>query len=215
MIVKCSYCNKDIEKQTGHVNRAIKNGNNIYCNRKCSGLGRRNGKSKEQLKEEKRLYDKKYRENNLEKLKAKKKAYYDANAKEIYKRNRVKKDNDEARAKHAEYCRRPDQREKEKINRYKRVYGEDWQIQTKFCISCEQTKHIFEFESFPSFPDGRRHICNECEKYQNDVLKYSTKAAMQTMVSRRYTKLTRWDISKHPYLIEAFKFSILLNKITR
>lgn len=215
MIVKCSHCNKDVEKNTGHVNRANKLGLKIYCNRKCSGLGRRKNLTDSEKKEIKKKYDKEYRRKNKALIDKKKKEYYEKNKKEIYKRNRKKLDNDEHRKKHAEYCRKPDQRKKEKINRYKRIYGNDWKEQTKFCISCNQDKHIFNFESFPVFPDGRRHICDECETYQNEKYGYSTRLTMTAMVMRRYTNLTREDIAKKPYLIEANKYLIMLKQLVK
>lgn len=35
MIVKCSQCGQDCEKEPRRVNAAIKNGLNLYCSRKC------------------------------------------------------------------------------------------------------------------------------------------------------------------------------------
>lgn len=131
MIINCAYCNKEVEKPKGQVNRAKKKELNIYCDKTCSGLGRRHNKTQEQLKEEKRLYDIEYRKQNEDKLKQSKKAYYQENKKEIYTRQREKRNNDEARKKHAEYCRQPEQREKERIRRYKRIHGNDFNNKTK------------------------------------------------------------------------------------
>lgn len=65
MKVVCAHCRKTTSKPAGHVNRAREAGLNIYCNRRCSGLGRRSGKTKAQKVAEKRAYDADYRKKNL------------------------------------------------------------------------------------------------------------------------------------------------------
>jgi hypothetical protein len=101
---RCAYCGKVADKFAGHVNRARERGLNLYCNRRCSGLGRRTGKTKAQRVEEKRLYDIEYRAKNLEIIKAKKKAWfqrtYDRKAAAEYRKQRMHL--------HVEYCRRPE-----------------------------------------------------------------------------------------------------------
>ena len=213
MIVNCDFCGNKVEKTVGHVNRSKKLNNNIYCDRECSGLGR--GMSKKEKIENKRLYDIQYRDKNNKKIANNKKKYYIENKKEIYKKQRKVRDNDESREEHAKYCRQPEQREKEKIRRWKREYGDNYAEKTKHCIACNEDKHIFEFQSFPVFPDGRRHICDDCEKFQEKEYGYSTRGTMTAMVIRRYTNLTREDIAKHPYLIEANKFLILLKQLLK
>ena len=50
---RCAYCGKTADKSAGHVNRARERGLNLYCNRRCSGLGRRKPKkTKAQKREE-------------------------------------------------------------------------------------------------------------------------------------------------------------------
>ena len=77
MKYKCAHCGKAADKAAGHVNRARAAGLNLYCNRRCSGLGRRSGKTKAQKREEKRLYDIVYRAKNREKRKAQKREYHE------------------------------------------------------------------------------------------------------------------------------------------
>lgn len=213
MKFNCSYCGKESEKPTGHINRAKKNGSKIFCSIKCFGLSRRDGKSLEQKKKEKSDYDREYRKKNNDKIIKRRKEYYKNNKKEIYKKERAKRDNDEYREKHAEYCRLFCQRYKERIRRYVRVYGSDWRERTKFCISCNTEKHFMKFSAFSVFPDGRRHICNDCEEKQKKENGYTTRGTMTAMVSRRYTSLKREDIAKYPYLIEANKYLILLKQL--
>lgn len=84
-------------------NRARKAGLNLYCNRRCSGLGRRMGKTKAQRVAEKRAYDAEYRAKNREMLKAKKHEYfrrsYDPVAAAEVRKARMPY--------HVEYCRQP------------------------------------------------------------------------------------------------------------
>lgn len=104
MRFRCAHCGKTNDGFAGHVNRARALGLKLYCNRKCSGLGRRMGKTKAQLKEEKRIYDIEYRAKNLETIKAKKRAHfqktYDRKAAAEYRKQRMHL--------HVEYCRRPE-----------------------------------------------------------------------------------------------------------
>lgn len=209
----CCHCGIESDKPTGHVNRAKKTGANIYCSKECSNEGRKSKKTDSQKRKDKSIYDAQYRKDNIEKIKKRNKEYYSKNKDSLYKKQREKQDNDEYRAKHAEYCRLFCQRYKERIRRYVRQYGTDWKTKTKFCISCEQEKHFMKFESMPVFPDGRRHICDECENEQKEKYGYTTRGTMTAMVMRRYTNLTRQDIAKHPYLIEANKYLILLKQL--
>ena len=55
----CDNCGKSSLKEAGGVNRTIRNGGNLYCSRKCTGIARRT--TKEEKIEGKRLYDLEYR----------------------------------------------------------------------------------------------------------------------------------------------------------
>ena len=116
MQFNCAQCGKEADRPTGHVNRARARGMSLYCSRECSGLGRRSGKTSEQRKEEKRVYDVDYRSRNLASIKAKKAAHYQKTrdpVKEAAKRK-------ERMPLHVEYCRRPEYRAKKKV--YDRKY---------------------------------------------------------------------------------------------
>jgi hypothetical protein len=90
MRVKCHWCGVEVDKNTGHYNRAKQEGRLLFCSKTCFGLNRRT--SKEQKIEAKRLYDIEYRKKNLEKLKAKKEIYYKTEAgRAAQKRNRDKR----------------------------------------------------------------------------------------------------------------------------
>src|ERR1700682_3326939 len=102
MKFKCAYCRKVADKPKGHVNRARAQGLNLYCDRRCSGLGRRDGKTKAQRREEKRLYDMEYRKTSPT-LKARRHSFhvrtYDPAKAAIGRKKRAPA--------HAEYCRQP------------------------------------------------------------------------------------------------------------
>ncbi len=106
MEYECAHCGITADRPSGHVNRARARGDNLYCSRACSGFGRRKGKTQDQRKEEKRLYDIEYRARKSEELKRKKHAYYQRTrdpSKEAKKRK-------ERMPSHIEYCRRPEYR---------------------------------------------------------------------------------------------------------
>lgn len=162
-------------------------------------------------KEEKREYDKKYRDRNKELLKAKKRKYWHENKEAIKAKRRVRRDNDEARKRHAEYCRHPEQRHKEKIRRYIR----EGKTGVKTCLKCQKSKGIMNFECWLIMPEKRHYLCKECEKQDYNELGISTRYVITAMVNRRYTRLKRKDIGNNPYLIEANKYLILLKRLTQ
>lgn len=129
LTVICDYCGESSGKEKGAVNRAIKEDKNIYCNRKCSGLGRRKNKTADQKVSEKCEYDKQYREKNKESLKNKKAAYGKSQAgKATQKRARIK-----GKAYHAKYIQSERyvewKKEYDRIYRAKKDYGEFWECQ--------------------------------------------------------------------------------------
>jgi len=104
MEFRCAQCGRKTDRPAGHVNRSRARGDNLYCGRRCAGLGRRKPpKTMAQKKLEKREYDKLYRARNLESIKAKKAAYfkrtYDPDAARIERKRNMPA--------HVEYCRQP------------------------------------------------------------------------------------------------------------
>lgn len=102
----CAHCGKQSTTTSGAFNRAQKLGMRLFCGRICFGLGRRKNRTTADKKEAKRLYDQQYRSNNLDTIKAKKAAYfqatYDPQAAKVERRKRAHL--------HVEYCRRPEYR---------------------------------------------------------------------------------------------------------
>lgn len=124
--ITCEHCGKKKKKQLGHVNRAKKMGNKLFCSFKCFGLSRRTNKTEAQKKEEKKKYDIQYREKNEQRLKKKRAEWfakdYAANP-EKYKKERQRR-----MKSHIEYCSRPEYKKKKKVydqhRRAKIQYGE-------------------------------------------------------------------------------------------
>lgn len=123
MKYRCAHCAKSADKPSGHVNRARARGLNLYCGRRCSGLGRRQGKTKAQRIAEKAAYDADYRAKNLELLKAKKRAHY----LQTYDPVEAAKARKARMPLHVEYCRRPEYKRWKKgydrKYRAKKMYG--------------------------------------------------------------------------------------------
>jgi len=112
---------------TGEVNRALKLGLSLYCDKACAGLGRRKNKSKEQKVAEKREYDMEYRRKNRALLKAKKAAWFQ----QSYDPEKAAIERKKNMARHVEYCRRPEykawKKEYDCQYRAKQDYGEFWE----------------------------------------------------------------------------------------
>ena len=128
MKFNCHYCGKENDRNAAHIRRALEAGNNLYCDRKCSAMGRRTDKrTDEQKKADKAEYDRQYRAKNREKLKKQKKEYfqrtYDPVKQRAYNQSRMKH--------HVEYCRRPEykayKKEYDRIYRAKKKFGEFWE----------------------------------------------------------------------------------------
>lgn len=126
----CAYCKKEADKPTGEVNRALRKGLPLHCNRTCAGLGRRDTRTLQEKREAKRIYDTEYRSKNKEMLKAKKAKFY----KETMtpeKRKREREYRKATMARHVEYCRRPEykqyKRTYDRVFRAKKYYGDFWE----------------------------------------------------------------------------------------
>ena len=132
-------CGRTAAKEAGAVNRAERQGLQIYCSRECAWLHHRKNKTPEQKKEEKRLYDMEYRSKNRELLKEKKAAYYRENRELLkekkaayYRENHnIEKEREQRKkrsAQHVQYCQRPEYRMWKKgydrQYRAKKFYGE-------------------------------------------------------------------------------------------
>lgn len=118
----CAYCRKPHGRPPNEVSRARKAGLNLYCNRRCAGLGRRDGKTKAQRRAEKAAYDVEYRAKNLERITAGKKAYH----KRTYDPVKAAAERKKKMPRHVEYCRRPE------YKRWKKGYDRNYRAKKLF-----------------------------------------------------------------------------------
>lgn len=120
MMGNCYTCGKPVDhKQRGDLK--------LFCGRKCFGISRRKGKTKQQKVAEKRAYDMEYRAKNLALIKAKKAAYFQR----TYDPKKAAKERKKKMPRHLEYCRQP--KYKEWKSRYdqeyraKKYFGAFWE----------------------------------------------------------------------------------------
>lgn len=107
---KCAHCGGLFAAKVSRANRADRDGAPLYCGRVCAGLARRVPKTPEQKKAEKAAYDRTRREEHGDKMKAEKRAHYEANRTQILERMTVYRK--QRMPQHVEYCRRPEYRAK-------------------------------------------------------------------------------------------------------
>lgn len=169
MKYRCAHCGKTNDKAAGHINRARAAGLNLYCNRRCSGLGRRTGKTDAQKREEKRLYDIVYQAENREKRCAQKREYhkrtYDPVKAAAYRKTRMPY--------HVEYCRRPEYRAKKKNYDRKHRAAEYGDFAEAFLLTQDLNREIKERTS--------RHEV----KYQNGATNKAQRRKRQAEAEER------------------------------
>lgn len=120
MRFNCAHCGIAADRPSGHVNRSRAKGDNLYCGRVCSGLGRRaSPKTPQQRKAEKRAYDIAYRNKNRAALRAKKAVYFQ----QTYDPAKAAVERKKRSASHSEYCRRPE------YKMWKREYDRKYRAQ--------------------------------------------------------------------------------------
>lgn len=121
--VHCNYksCGAVVQQSQGSINRAIRLGKPIYCDRVCAGLARR--VPPDQKKESKRLYDAQRRTELTSEISVKKAEYYRRTRDPAKERGRRQA----GMGRHVEYCRQPEYvAYKTKYDRERRAkeYGE-------------------------------------------------------------------------------------------
>ena len=170
----CPQCGRSALKPASAVNRARTAGLNVYCSRACSGVGRRKGKTRAELKAAKRLYDLAYRKANLKRIKASKAAYfkatYDPDAARIERRKRAKE--------HAEYCRQPEYKKwKSEYDRRRRA-GEYGPFSEAYMIALELNRMI-----------KQRATCHKISTQNNTVNKRQNRRLQSSeAISRNHSR---------------------------
>ncbi|TSE11262.1 hypothetical protein [Aquimarina algiphila] len=208
--MNCNHCGKKVNKTQGAINRALREGKPMFCNKQCHWESRRF--TTEKKKAIKREYDKEYRKKNFERIKKRNQQYNKTEeGRATQKRNRENR-----KDKHLEYCRKPDQKEKTKkrdFERYhQRNHGLDVFDRKKRCLVCEKEKSILDFLYTSLTEDNRMYLCKECEAYQNHMYSINTKNTVTAIVMYSKGRLTRRDVLKYPEFVEAKKFYILLKR---
>jgi hypothetical protein len=179
---QCAHCGKRARRAAGHVNRQRALGMNVYCGRRCSGLGRRKPKkSKAQRVAEKRAYDQEYRRRNRAMLKAKKRAYhvrtYDPEKARIERKKKM--------ARHVEYCRRPE------YKAWKRWYDAEYRAK-EYGEFAEAYKAVLELNR-----TIKRKVSNYEIRLQNQTLCKSQKRRRQAGITERGRNIRRRDSAAH------------------
>lgn len=120
----CAYCGTVSLTRLGHYNRSIKDGRKFYCNRTCTGLGRRLNETVYQCKAKKAAYDRHYATIDVEKKQKKRHEYfkrtYDPVKAALIRKGRMHL--------HVKYCQQPEYREwkqkYDKVYHAKKKWGE-------------------------------------------------------------------------------------------
>lgn len=127
MVQTCAHCGKPVHQSKGAINRALRLGKPLYCDRICAGLARRREISKAEKVERKRLYDAKRRIELAAKIKAAKAEYH----KRTYDPTKAARTRKENMARHVAYCQRPEYKKWKKRYdqeyRAKRLFGPFWE----------------------------------------------------------------------------------------
>lgn len=218
----CPHCESDFVMEVAQYNKKMKRKQkspiNVYCSRACSSDARRT--SKADKIENKRLYDIEYRKANKKHIKAHKAAAF----KKDYAANpeKYRLQRKEQAANHLAYCQTPEyvawKREYDQEHVFKTKYGESEWLREKTCISCEISKRVKQFAYSSLASDNRMHLCMDCESHhiaEYGISTVYTVTAMHVEYKRTGGTLTRKDIYGHPYLIEAYKFNLLLKRELR
>jgi hypothetical protein len=98
----CGSCGATVRQSQGSINRAIREGKPLYCDRVCAGLARRISSS--QKKRKKARYDARRRTEKAAEISADKRAYYQRTHDPEKERERRQA----GMGRHVEYCRQPD-----------------------------------------------------------------------------------------------------------
>lgn len=130
-------CGAWAEKPTGAVNRARAAGLNLYCDRACSGVGRRKGKTAEQRRAEKAAYDAEYRARNAARIKADKAEYF----RRTYDPEKAAIERQARMPRHVEYCRRPEYR------KWKREYDMRFRDTKNYGAFAESARLLRDLEA--------------------------------------------------------------------
>lgn len=106
MAVACAWCGAVVTQPTGNINRALRNGRPVYCDRFCSGYARRVPAAERRRR--KAAYDSARRAEKADELRAQKAAYYQATRPARLEKFADRRASEAGKAYHRAYCRQPD-----------------------------------------------------------------------------------------------------------
>jgi len=176
MKIKCAYCGTKSDKPTGEVGRARRAGLNLYCDRKCSGLGRRGDKTSTQKIAEKRLYDIEYRRKNRALLKVTKHAYFVR----TYDPAKAAVERKKNMPRHVEYCRRP------AYKRWKSEYDRKFRARKNFGPLAEVAMLVADLNR-----EIKERAKNHDIKYQNGATNKTQRREREARQEERSRPRTR------------------------
>lgn len=157
----CPVCGEKFSRRLAYYKVAQRKGLNSYCSKKCSGIGRRDGKTVEQKKKEKAEYDKKFRYYHKDGIKQRKAAAfkidYAANP-EKYREQRKKR-----YPKHLEYLRTPEYKAWKKEYDLKYLAKKDYGAFSEAAILLSELEK-FLVQNMPSELRFQMGITNKTQK---------------------------------------------------
>lgn len=133
----CPICQSPIAQPVGAINRALRNGAPIYCDRECAGIARRQWKDAETKRAEKAAYDRRRRAEKAAEIRAAKREYH----KRTYDPAKARVDRAAKMHRHVEYCRRPEYRA------WKRDYDRQFRARQQFGEFAEAALILCDIES--------------------------------------------------------------------
>lgn len=166
--VQCAHCGTWRLKENGAIARARKAGLSLYCDKKCSGLGRRMERSVEEKKALKSAYDAERRVLLADRLKAEKAARH----KLTYDPVRAAAERKLKMPRHVEYCRRPEYR------KWKADYDRKFRAEKQFGPFAD---------AFLVLQDLQTEVLSRASRYEIDL--QNGKLNKSTKRRRDYEKL--------------------------
>ena len=98
----CRSCGDVVRQKPSAINRAIREGKPLYCDRTCAGIARRISTS--QKKRQKRIYDANRRIEKAAEIREKKADYHQR----TYNPEKAREQRRAGMGRHVQYCRRPE-----------------------------------------------------------------------------------------------------------
>lgn len=128
----CLHCGEPVKQRQHAINRALREGKPLYCDRRCAGLARRRKVplTEAERRAAKSEYDRKRRAEKHAEICAQKRQHYAENRERIKSEHAEYRRRPESIARHNAYCRRPEyvavKREYDRRLRAQKGFGDDF-----------------------------------------------------------------------------------------